>query len=144
MGNSRLDGSVTSRKALYVGGDNPVVVETRISEGEGDDENCRRPRLGVKGIFFFPLFFFFFTSACSSLQYSEHFRIYCLARVERETIESYPVLRWRPGKRARGIYAYARTVARTKMFAQPAINNADGINAHVVRQLRRRRRRWQQ
>jgi len=43
-----------------VGGDNPVVVETRISEGEGDDENYQRPRLGVKGIFFFFLFLLFF------------------------------------------------------------------------------------
>lgn len=110
VGNSRLDGSVTSRKTVCVGGDNPVVVETRISEGEGDDENWQSPRFGVKGIFFFFPFlslFFFFTSTCNSLQYSEHFRIYCLARVERETIESYRVLRWRTGKRARTWYTYS-------------------------------------
>lgn len=61
MGNSRLDGSVTSRKALYVGGDNPVVVETRISEGEGDDENCQRGHASAsKGYSFFPFFSFFY------------------------------------------------------------------------------------
>lgn len=82
------------------------------------------PRLGVKEIIPFSLFFsFFFTFACSSSQYSDHFRIYCLTRAKRGSIESY---RWQGNAHDWGIYT-SDSGARTKMFAQPAINNVDGI-----------------
>lgn len=133
MGNSRLDGSVTRRKAVCVSGDNPVVVETRISEGEGDDENWQSPRLGVKGIFSFPFFSLFFflrppATRCNIANTSGY--IASLALKERPSNRIAFFVGGQGNARA---HEYIRsTVARTKMFAQPAINNADGINAHVA------------